>query len=261
MVFGRFRGQARQPPSPSKSLESEPLVMVEKAKLHEEEDGWAEVLDEKPQSAGTGATTDEDETGVVVEEPWDWAIEGEHQPEDGEIDGFEALSPQRWVLDEHLLDGEEPLEAKLEPHGQEDEKTSCKEETLCTQEAETSPASQPNDHDKEPEDESGYRCRSCGMDIFREADILSSNYQAMTGPGYLIAATRNTSAAAETQAVVYTTGTYMVREVSCEFCDNKLGVTYAVAPDARNAYKVGKFLIGADRLILPPGVTHPKIGR
>ena len=26
-------------------------------------------------------------------------------------------------------------------------------------------------------------------------------------------------------------------EVSCEFCENKLGVTYVVAPDARNQYK------------------------
>ena len=27
----------------------------------------------------------------------------------------------------------------------------------------------------------------------------------------------------DTQTVVYTTGSYVIREVCCEFCDNKLG--------------------------------------
>lgn len=27
----------------------------------------------------------------------------------------------------------------------------------------------------------------------------------------------------ETQSVVYSTGCYLIREVSCEFCENKLG--------------------------------------
>ncbi|CAE8652789.1 unnamed protein product [Polarella glacialis] len=79
-----------------------------------------------------------------------------------------------------------------------------------------------------------------------------------TGPGYLIAATQNTSASAHTQTVAYTTGTYTIREVSCEMCNHKLGVTYVMAPDFSNEYKVGKFLFGADRLNLPEGVTHPK---
>ena len=37
--------------------------------------------------------------------------------------------------------------------------------------------------------------------------------------------------------MVYTTGSYVIREVACEFCDNKLGVTYVVAPNVRNQYK------------------------
>ena len=37
--------------------------------------------------------------------------------------------------------------------------------------------------------------RGCNATIFQSSDILSSNYQAMTGPGYLIAETQNTVAA------------------------------------------------------------------
>ena len=42
---------------------------------------------------------------------------------------------------------------------------------------------------------------------------------------------------ATTRASPRDLGPTMGSEVSCEFCENKLGVTYVVAPDARNQYK------------------------
>lgn len=233
MVFRRFRGQSSGPTS-------EPMLAV---KMHEE-DGWAEVGDVKPQRAGTGATTDEEEPLELdeAEEIWDWTLEG---------DSSEG-STHQWVLDDFLVSDTKDLPKEVPIETPVKEKAP---ETVPVKAPESVPVSPKND----PPVQHGYCCRGCNACIFHGSDILSSNYQAMTGPGYLIDATQNTVAVPDTQTVVYTTGSYVIREVCCEFCDNKLGVTYVVAPDARNEYKVGKFLLGADRLILPPGVTHPKV--
>jgi len=216
------------------------MIMVSRIKLQDDEDGWAQVEDVKQQRACTGATTDEDEDGLeATEETWDWALEG---------DSSEGICRDQWVVDDFLLTGEAPPK----PPPEEDVAPPVQPESP------PAPPEEPPAPRETPPEEHGFRCRGCNARIFCGSDILSSNYQAMTGPGYLVDATHNTAASEERQTVMYTTGSYVICEVSCEFCDNKLGVTYVVAPDARNEYKVGKFLLGADRLILPPGVTHPK---
>lgn len=265
---------------------AESMVVVEED-LQVEDDGMLLVQDVKQQMteardrAGTGATTDEDcvDAAEEFEEAWDWAIEG-HSSTEGSVN--------KWILDDFLVTGEASVEQPKESEPAPEAPAAEAEKPSAA--AETSPASKASDSsmqqnspvalpqsptnsvgaEKEKEEEAhpaapepeeeehGYRCTGCNCRIFCGADVLSSNYQAMTGPGYLIATTQNVTYAPETQSVLYTTGTYKIRQVWCEFCDNKLGVTYVVAPDARNQYKVGKFLMGADRLILPPGVTHPK---
>lgn len=251
MVFGRFRGQPSEP---------SPEPMLKDGKVDEEEalDNWTDLV--KPQSAGTGATTDEEALGVdEAEEIWDWMLEGDDSED----------STHQWILDDFLVaEGADGAEAEKADEAPTAELNEAPEETPKAEEPEpreptepTSPAAEtiPVSPKKDlPAEEHGYRCRGCNTCIFHGSDILSSNYQAMTGPGYLIDTTQNTVAATETQSVAYSTGCYLIREVSCEFCENKLGVTYVVAPDEKQEYKVGKFLLGADRLILPPGVTHPK---
>jgi len=111
------------------------------------------------------------------------------------------------------------------------------------------------DHDEA--DTSSYKCVACGNFIFKDADILSSNYHAMSGPGYLTSLASNVSISTEMLTQLYTTGQYTVSEVNCSRCSAMLGVTYAGAADSRNRFKVGKFLIGCDRLRLPAGVVHP----
>mmetsp|Transcript_103199 Transcript_103199/g.205074 ORF Transcript_103199/g.205074 Transcript_103199/m.205074 type:complete len:265 (-) Transcript_103199:204-998(-) len=113
------------------------------------------------------------------------------------------------------------------------------------------------EQDMEEELRHMYLCAKCQACIFKEEDILSSNYHAMSGPGYLTAAARSVRESPELQTQMYTTGQYTVREVSCSHCSNVLGVTYVGTADARNRYKVGKFLLGRDRLKLPVGVVHP----
>jgi len=102
-----------------------------------------------------------------------------------------------------------------------------------------------------------YLCAKCEAHIFKEEDIMSSNYHAMSGPGYLTTAARSVCESPELQTQMYTTGKYTVREVSCSQCSNVLGVTYVGTADATNRYKVGKFLLGRDRLKLPIGIVHP----
>jgi len=107
------------------------------------------------------------------------------------------------------------------------------------------------------DDEPSFRCLGCREPIFKACDIISANYHAQTSPGYLLNAANNVYKSMETQTAVYTTGRYTIQEVSCLHCAAVLGVTYSGAGDARNQYKVGKFLVGRDRLLLPPGVVHP----
>jgi len=288
MVFGRFRGkQQLQQSQPALQPEELPeSIVVIGGDVEEEDDGILLVQDVKQQMtdtrerAGTGATTDEECVDAAEEcEAWDWAIEGDSSTEG---------SVNKWILDDFLVHGEGSVEqlegTELASHVQAPAAAKAEQASMAAETgsnacdlpiqqnspvavpqsptnsvaAEKEEEAQPAAPESEDEEEHGYRCQGCNCLICLGADILSSNYQAMTGPGYLIASTRNVTYAPDTQAVTYTTGTYRIREVSCEFCDNKLGVTYVLAPDGHNQYKVGKFLVGADRLILPPGETHPK---
>lgn len=107
-------------------------------------------------------------------------------------------------------------------------------------------------------DESGYQCFSCGRLIFKESNITSANYNTTTGPAYLISSASNVSIAMEKQQVLYSTGWYTIQEVGCQRCSVNLGVTYTAVNDHQYKYKVGKFLIGVDKLRLPPGTVHPQ---
>lgn len=101
-----------------------------------------------------------------------------------------------------------------------------------------------------------YKCRACNVKTFKKHEIISSNYHAHTSPGYLLSAAHNIEVSCDKTTVSYTTGRYDIKEVSCK-CGAVLGVTYSAAFDDGNKYKVGKFLVGRDRLVLPRGVVHP----
>jgi len=107
------------------------------------------------------------------------------------------------------------------------------------------------------DDEPSYRCLACKTPIFKSGDILSSRYNAKTSPGYLLKELRNVQISDVKQTAVYTSGKYEIQDVLCVTCSAVLGVTYSNAADCRNQYKVGKFLVGCDRLQLPPGESHP----
>jgi hypothetical protein len=107
-------------------------------------------------------------------------------------------------------------------------------------------------------DDDSYKCNYCRTKFFEDADILSSNYVAMNGPGYLVRTCRNVRYATTTQRVNYISGSYSVQDVYCVKCDVQVGVTYVAADLIQNQVKVGKFLVDRYRLRLPPRRSHPK---
>jgi len=56
---------------------------------------------------------------------------------------------------------------------------------------------------------------------------------------------------AETQEAEYSSGLYFVRDVSCANCKCRLGIVYVGAADVENQYKVGKFLMSQEQLLVP----------
>mmetsp|Transcript_117838 Transcript_117838/g.367191 ORF Transcript_117838/g.367191 Transcript_117838/m.367191 type:complete len:282 (-) Transcript_117838:44-889(-) len=277
MVFGRFlRSSVEQVEEP-------------KAKWFKEEQGWEncqecplpEDEDDALMEPATAPSTQEPEE-AISDDDWDWDMPGA-SPTD---EAVEAL-----VVDDYLLVGEpscprtsaEPapcssvqledlVSAEDSANGLADSTAGCDSKssappapTECPQAATAAPQARTANagltaaslDEEKQSDKPGYRCLVCDNPIFKEEDILSSNYHAMTGPGYLTGAAANVCVSLEMQTQVYTTGKYTVREVSCSCCASMLGVTYAGAADVRNRYKVGKFLLGRDRLRLPPGVVHP----
>lgn len=110
--------------------------------------------------------------------------------------------------------------------------------------------------DEEPALES-YRCAGCDCLVFKETDVESSQYHAQTSPGYLLKRAYNFEVTGERETVKYTTGVYEIQHVVCKRCSKPWGITYTDAHEQRNKGKVGKFLIGCDRLVLPKGTVHP----
>lgn len=102
------------------------------------------------------------------------------------------------------------------------------------------------------EDELLLQCLSCATPVLKADDVLSSNYRIMTGPAYLAAAAYNVQLSMEDQEADYTSGRYTVRDVFCAQCGARLGVMYVHAADVANEYKVGKFLLCQDQLLLSP---------
>lgn len=102
-----------------------------------------------------------------------------------------------------------------------------------------------------------FRCRNCSICVFKACDVVSANYHAQTSPGYLIGAAQNVRICTNVLTVTYTTGKYWVKDIHCNSCSTVLGITYTDTDNPRNQYKVGKYLVGIDRLILPAGTVHP----
>lgn len=106
-------------------------------------------------------------------------------------------------------------------------------------------------------DEPHYQCIKCEKALFKPEAILSDEYRIMTGPAYFTDSACNVTIHPETHQVVYTSGMYIVQDVSCASCSATLGTTYTKAFDAVNQHKVKKFLLGKDAVSYPQETALP----
>lgn len=107
------------------------------------------------------------------------------------------------------------------------------------------------------QDEANLQCLACGVPILQVDDILSSSYRITTSPAYLTRQAHNIIFGEESHEVMYTSGQYTVRDIACACCSARLGVAYVGAVNAVNQHKVGKFLMGQDRLFVPSSMAAP----
>jgi len=93
-----------------------------------------------------------------------------------------------------------------------------------------------------------YVCRSCGLLIGIEEDVISKSYQVSVGSfserkrGYLFRAAVNLNFEPEREKA-FTTGKYMISLVKCKGCSTQLGWKYTSSQNDKNRNKVGKFVL------------------
>lgn len=109
-----------------------------------------------------------------------------------------------------------------------------------------------------PEDPLTLFCTKCCTPIMRSQDIISANYRNRIGPAYLAQNCYNTYMSSEEFTASYTTGTYIVKDVTCKSCETLLGVIYTDALDVQNRYKIGKVMLSQRLLFLPDCCTKVK---
>jgi len=196
-----------------------------------------------------------DDTWNTIDSAWDWDM----------LNASPPSSPRgAMVIDDYLNEDSErsdvPRPGQQKGHGN---AVPAEVEPLAAESPKEQESTTPvlesisNNTTKDPgvpeELPTGYLCLTCDMVLLQPTDIISANFRAMTGPGFLTSAARNTYIGEEARSEVYTTGRYTVKEVMCSRCDAKLGITYVGAADPFNQHKIGKFLLGQDLMYLNEG--------
>jgi len=85
-------------------------------------------------------------------------------------------------------------------------------------------------------------CRKCSSPVGLQEDIMDNKYQLGGGQASLVSQLVNMNTDTPVD-VHYTSGSYRVCNIFCGSCNHNLGVKYIHASDARNAFKIGTFLI------------------
>jgi len=228
-----------------------------------EEDDW-ELLEAATDPAPSIAPVAEPASEPAAFEDDFYLVDGDSGDASCESDGG-METPRQSPSDDDLEEpagGEEPQQqqpppAPAEPQHQEEVAAPAPALVVQAKESGTESEAASDCSSTTVDEEPNFRCQGCKIPVFKSCDVLSSNYHAQTSPGYLLGAIHNVQVSEDEQSAVYTTGRYSIQEVTCKQCRAVLGVTYSGASDARNQYKVGKFLVGRDRLMLPDGVVHP----
>lgn len=89
---------------------------------------------------------------------------------------------------------------------------------------------------------SGYGCAFCSSHLSLDADIISRHFQGKHGRAFLVNRCENCYFGPQEQKELMT-GTHIVRDVFCSFCDKYVGWAYDFAHVDRERYKVHRFVL------------------
>jgi hypothetical protein len=101
---------------------------------------------------------------------------------------------------------------------------------------------------QEPSLEKVYGCKRCQTQVAKEIDRSTiSKYNGRHGAGWLFHIVENVNPAPPIEMNM-TTGLHTVQEVSCSRCTDIIGWKYIKAPNEKEQYKVGRYLLEAELL-------------
>ncbi|OJJ75412.1 hypothetical protein ASPBRDRAFT_367505 [Aspergillus brasiliensis CBS 101740] len=133
---------------------------------------------------------------------------------------------------------------------------------VTTSEAGPGPSPNPNDASYLEGHVSCIRCSCCAADVCLTSQIISKGFTGRYGRAYLVsgepALARKPS---PTDTLLNTmmqkpvprrlvTGAHTVGDINCSICGNVLGWKYIAAEEESQRYKVGKFILETERVIL-----------
>ncbi|XP_022147496.1 protein yippee-like At4g27745 [Momordica charantia] len=90
--------------------------------------------------------------------------------------------------------------------------------------------------------ERSYSCQKCGNRVSRNDDIISKSFQSKKGRAFLFYEAKNVAMGPQ-QEKMFITGQYVVSDVFCSDCGEKLGWKYIKAYDQSQKYKEGKVVL------------------
>lgn len=87
-----------------------------------------------------------------------------------------------------------------------------------------------------------FSCRNCATVLTNRSKLISTRFTGSTGRAFLFTDVVNLKFS-EIQERQMLTGRHMVRDVSCKYCDTKLGWIYEFAMEEQQRYKEGRVIL------------------
>ena len=85
-------------------------------------------------------------------------------------------------------------------------------------------------------------CKSCKTHLSHPEDIISREFQGLSGRAYLFGRVINIRESHDVEKIL-TTGQHVIRDVSCAYCGRKIGWKYVSTTEPSQQYKVGHVIL------------------
>lgn len=106
----------------------------------------------------------------------------------------------------------------------------------------------------------GFGCAFCSTHLCLESDVISKHFHGKHGSAFLVNRCENCYFGPQEQKELMT-GTHIVRDVFCSFCDRNIGWCYDFAHDEKERYKVHRFVLERVLIrLIRPGGAHGYLG-